>query len=49
MGWVFLVYSLSRLMHDVTQPITHMKNMVDRIRRGRGCPVEGKMHGGWTR
>ncbi|MEZ8152655.1 two-component sensor histidine kinase BarA [Vibrio splendidus] len=35
-----------RLMHDVTQPITHMKNMVDRIRRGHlDVRIEGKMHG----
>ena len=35
-----------RLMHDVTQPITHMKNMVDRIRRGHlDIRIEGKMHG----
>ena len=33
-------------MHDVTQPITHMKNMVDRIRRGHlDVRIEGKMHG----
>ncbi|MEH0369628.1 two-component sensor histidine kinase BarA [Vibrio mimicus] len=36
----------SRLMHDVTRPITHMKNMVDRIRRGHlDVRIEGKMHG----
>ncbi|EKO3801877.1 two-component sensor histidine kinase BarA [Vibrio harveyi] len=36
----------SRLMHDVTQPITHMKNVVDRIRRGHlDVRIEGKMHG----
>ncbi|WP_299694556.1 two-component sensor histidine kinase BarA [uncultured Vibrio sp.] len=35
-----------RLMHDVTQPITHMKNMVDRIRRGHlDVRIEGTMHG----
>ena len=35
-----------RLMHDVTQPITHMKNMVDRIRRGHlDVRIEGNMHG----
>lgn len=35
-----------RLMHDVTKPITHMKNMVDRIRRGHlDVRIEGKMHG----
>ncbi|WP_086971723.1 two-component sensor histidine kinase BarA [Vibrio coralliirubri] len=35
-----------RLMQDVTQPITHMKNMVDRIRRGHlDVRIEGKMHG----
>ncbi|MBY8097712.1 two-component sensor histidine kinase BarA [Vibrio fluvialis] len=35
-----------RLMHDVTRPITHMKNMVDRIRRGHlDVRIEGKMHG----
>ncbi|MBG0754282.1 two-component sensor histidine kinase BarA [Vibrio cidicii] len=36
----------SRLMQDVTQPITHMKNVVDRIRRGQlDIRIEGKMHG----
>ena len=36
----------SRLVHDVTQPITHMKNVVDRIRRGHlDVRIEGKMHG----
>ncbi|NLS12837.1 two-component sensor histidine kinase BarA [Vibrio sp. SM6] len=36
----------SRLMHDVTQPITHMKNVVDRIRRGHlDVRIEGTMHG----
>ncbi|HGS5454505.1 TPA: two-component sensor histidine kinase BarA [Vibrio cholerae] len=36
----------SRLMYDVTRPITHMKNMVDRIRRGHlDVRIEGKMHG----
>lgn len=35
-----------RLMHDVTRPITHMKNMLDRIRRGHlDVRIEGKMHG----
>ncbi|CCN83845.1 Signal transduction histidine-protein kinase barA [Vibrio nigripulchritudo SFn27] len=35
-----------RLMRDVTLPITHMKNMVDRIRRGHlDVRIEGKMHG----
>ncbi|CAH8197052.1 sensory histidine kinase BarA [Vibrio aestuarianus] len=35
-----------RLLHDVTRPITHMKNMVDRIRRGHlDVRIEGKMHG----
>ena len=35
-----------RLMHDVTQPITYMKKMVDRIRRGHlDVRIEGKMHG----
>ncbi|GAB2636696.1 two-component sensor histidine kinase BarA [Vibrio panuliri] len=35
-----------RLMHDVTRPIRHMKNMVDRIRRGHlDVRIEGKMHG----
>ncbi|NAW69045.1 two-component sensor histidine kinase BarA [Vibrio sp. V27_P1S3P104] len=35
-----------RLMHDVTRPITHMKNMVDRIRRGHlDVRIEEKMHG----
>ncbi|MDN3699079.1 two-component sensor histidine kinase BarA [Vibrio clamense] len=35
-----------RLMHDVTRPITYMKNMVDRIRRGHlDVRIEGKMHG----
>jgi two-component system sensor histidine kinase BarA len=34
-----------RLMRDVTLPITHMKNMVDRIRRGHlDVRIEGKMH-----
>ncbi len=36
----------SRLTHDVTQPITHMRNVVDRIRRGHlDIRIEGKMHG----
>ncbi|MDF2154125.1 two-component sensor histidine kinase BarA [Vibrio sp. CAU 1672] len=36
----------SRMMHEVTQPITHMKNVVDRIRRGHlDVRIEGKMHG----
>lgn len=35
-----------RLMYDVTRPITYMKNMVDRIRRGHlDVRIEGKMHG----
>lgn len=35
-----------RLMHDLTRPITHMKNMVDRIRRGHlDVRIEGTMHG----
>ncbi|OEE35619.1 two-component sensor histidine kinase BarA [Vibrio ordalii] len=35
-----------RLLHDVTRPISHMKNMVDRIRRGHlDVRIEGKMHG----
>ncbi|WP_282176925.1 two-component sensor histidine kinase BarA [Vibrio nereis] len=35
-----------RLMYDVTRPISHMKNMVDRIRRGHlDVRIEGKMHG----
>ncbi|MCE0493412.1 two-component sensor histidine kinase BarA [Vibrio salinus] len=35
-----------RLMHDVTRPITHMKNVVDRIRRGHlDVRIEGRMHG----
>lgn len=35
-----------RLMRDVTQPITHMQNTVDRIRRGHlDSRIEGKMHG----
>lgn len=35
-----------RLMYDVTRPISHMKSMVDRIRRGHlGVRIEGKMHG----
>ncbi|WP_117235702.1 two-component sensor histidine kinase BarA [Vibrio maerlii] len=35
-----------QLMQDVTRPITHMKNMVDRIRRGHlDVRIEGKMHG----
>lgn len=35
-----------RLMHDVTRPITYMKNVVDRIRRGHlNVRIEGKMHG----
>jgi two-component system sensor histidine kinase BarA len=35
-----------RLMHDVTRPITHMKTMLDRIRRGHlDVRIEGKMHG----
>ncbi len=36
----------SRLMHDVTQPISNMRNVVDRIRRGHlDIRIEGKMHG----
>ncbi len=35
-----------RLMHDVTRPIIHMKNVVDKIRRGHlDVRIEGKMHG----
>ncbi|MGY3570761.1 two-component sensor histidine kinase BarA [Vibrio paucivorans] len=35
-----------RLMHDVTRPIEHMKNMIERIRRGHlDVRIEGKMHG----
>ncbi len=35
-----------RLMRDVTQPITHMQDTVDRIRRGHlDSRIEGKMHG----
>ncbi|MDW6002958.1 Signal transduction histidine-protein kinase BarA [Vibrio mangrovi] len=35
-----------RLLHDVTRPITHMKNMLDRIRRGHlDVRIEGEMHG----
>ncbi|MGX9418486.1 two-component sensor histidine kinase BarA [Vibrio sp. WJH972] len=35
-----------RLMYDVTRPITHMKNMLDRIRRGHlDVRIEGTMHG----
>ncbi|MCL9781517.1 two-component sensor histidine kinase BarA [Vibrio sp. S4M6] len=35
-----------RLLQDVTRPITHMKNMVDRIRRGHlDVRIEGKLHG----
>ncbi|MGC9492107.1 two-component sensor histidine kinase BarA, partial [Vibrio genomosp. F10] len=35
-----------RLMHDVTRPIEHMKNMIQRIRRGHiDVRIEGKMHG----
>ncbi|MGF1741293.1 two-component sensor histidine kinase BarA [Vibrio profundum] len=35
-----------RLLHDVTKPITHMKNTVDRIRRGHlDVRIEGKLHG----
>ncbi len=35
-----------RLMHDVTRPIIHMKNAVDRIRRGHlDVRIEGRMHG----
>ncbi|MDW6018860.1 two-component sensor histidine kinase BarA [Vibrio plantisponsor] len=35
-----------RLMHDVTRPIIHMKNVVDRIRRGHlDVRIEGRMHG----
>lgn len=35
-----------RLMYDVTRPISHMKSMVDRIRRGHlDVRIEGKMHG----
>ncbi|RBM32133.1 two-component sensor histidine kinase BarA [Vibrio tarriae] len=42
LSWVFA----SRLMYDVTRPITHMKNMVDRIRRGHlDVRIEAKMHG----
>ncbi|GAM67343.1 barA sensory histidine kinase [Vibrio sp. JCM 19236] len=35
-----------RLMQDITMPITHLKNSVDRIRRGQlDVRIEGKMHG----
>lgn len=35
-----------RLMHDVTRPIAHMQNVVDRIRRGHlDVRIEDKMHG----
>ncbi|WP_261815969.1 two-component sensor histidine kinase BarA [Vibrio gallicus] len=35
-----------RLMQDITAPITHLKNSVDRIRRGQlDVRIEGKMHG----
>lgn len=35
-----------RLMHDVTRPIIHMKNVVDKIRRGHlDVRIEGRMHG----
>jgi two-component system sensor histidine kinase BarA len=35
-----------RLMYDVTRPIAHMKDMLDRIRRGHlDVRIEGKMHG----
>ncbi len=34
------------LMHNVTRPIIHMKNTLDRIRRGHlDVRIEGKMHG----
>lgn len=46
MGLVLSSVFAVRLMHDVTRPITHMKNMVDRIRRGHlDVRIEGKMHG----
>ncbi|RZR36583.1 two-component sensor histidine kinase BarA [Vibrio vulnificus] len=47
-GYIAVELDLSslRLMQDVTQPITHMKNVVDRIRRGQlDVRIEGKMHG----
>ncbi|SHO57120.1 two-component sensor histidine kinase BarA [Vibrio quintilis] len=35
-----------RLLHDVTRPISHMKNVLDRIRRGHlDVRIEGTMHG----
>jgi two-component system sensor histidine kinase BarA len=35
-----------RLMYDVTRPISHMRNMVARIRRGHlDVRIEGRMHG----
>ena len=35
-----------RLMQDVTQPISHMVSVVDRIRRGHlDVRIEGKLHG----
>lgn len=35
-----------RLMHDVTKPITNMKNVVDKIRRGHlDVRIEGTLHG----
>lgn len=46
MGLVLSSVFAVRLMHDVTRPITHMKNMVDRIRRGHlDVRIEGRMHG----
>ncbi|QXO17785.1 MULTISPECIES: two-component sensor histidine kinase BarA [Vibrio] len=46
MGLILSGVFAFRLMHDVTRPITHMKNMVDRIRRGHlDVRIEGTMHG----
>ncbi|CAH0527143.1 two-component sensor histidine kinase BarA [Vibrio hippocampi] len=45
-GLVLAGFFAYQLMHDVTRPISHMQNMVDRIRRGHlDVRIEGKMHG----
>ncbi|MZI92511.1 two-component sensor histidine kinase BarA [Vibrio sp. CAIM 722] len=46
MGLILSGIFAFRLMHDVTKPITHMKDVVDRIRRGHlDVRIEGVMHG----
>ena len=46
MGLILSGIFAFRLMHDVTKPISHMKDVVDRIRRGHlDVRIEGTMHG----